>query len=103
MENMTPEEVIEIRKMFCVSQEKFAQLLGSTTVTINRWENGKSSPSRLYIRELKQLRETHGSYVCRRKEFENAGRLCRDTGNGNADNKNTVKSTNTINKCGNSH
>lgn len=67
---MTPEEILDIRKKLCVSQEKFAQLLGTTVVTVNRWENGKTVPSRLYIKELKELRSKSGSYVCRRKEFE---------------------------------
>lgn len=67
---MSPEEISEIRKKLCVSQEKFAQLLGTTVVTVNRWENGKTVPSRLYIKELKELRAKSGSYVCRRSESE---------------------------------
>ena len=67
---MTPEEIEDIRKKLCVSQEKLAQLLGTTVVTVNRWINGKTIPSRLYIKELKELRNNHGSYVCRRKKFE---------------------------------
>ena len=69
---MTPEEIQEIRRMLCVSQEKFAQLLGTTVVSVNRWENGKAKPSRLYIKEIKQLKASHGSYACRREEFKNA-------------------------------
>jgi len=67
---MNAEEIQDIRKKLFVSQEKFAQLLGTTVVTVNRWENGKTKPSRLYIKELKELRNNYGSYVCRRKEFE---------------------------------
>ncbi len=67
---MTPEEIQEIRKKLCVSQEKFAHLLGTTVVSVNRWENGKTIPSRLYIKELKELRNNHGSYACRRKELK---------------------------------
>lgn len=67
---MTPEEIQAIRHKLCVTQEKFAQLLGTTVVTVNRWENGKAKPSRLYIKEIKELKANHGSYVCRRKEFE---------------------------------
>lgn len=67
---MTPEEIQEIRRMLCVSQEKFAHLLGTTVVSVNRWENGKAKPSRLYVKELKQLKASHGSYVCRREESE---------------------------------
>lgn len=67
---MTPEEIQEIRRKLCVTQEKFAQLIGTTVVTVNRWECGKAKPCRLYIRELKELRNNCGSYVCRTKELE---------------------------------
>lgn len=66
---MTPEEIQDIRAKLCVSQEKFASLLGATVTTVNRWENGKAKPSRLYIKELKQLRASYGSYKCRREEL----------------------------------
>lgn len=69
---MTPEEIQEIRAKLCVSQEKFASLLGTTVVTVNRWENGKTKPSRLYIKELKQLRASCGSYTCRREELKDS-------------------------------
>lgn len=67
---MTPDEIIDIRKRLGVSQEKFAALLGTTVVTINRWENGKVKPSRLYIRELKELRSKSGSYLCRTEQSQ---------------------------------
>ncbi len=67
---MTPEEIIAIRKRLCVTQEKFASLIGTTTVSVNRWEKGKAVPCRLYIRELKELRAKSGSYLCRRKELK---------------------------------
>jgi putative transcriptional regulator len=67
---MTPEEIKAIRLKYGVSQEKFAYLLGTTIVTVNRWENGKVKPSRLYIRELKEIRDNFGLYVCRRKKLD---------------------------------
>ncbi len=67
---MTPEEIFQLRKKLCVSQEKFAQLLGTTAVSVNRWENARTAPSRLHIKELKELRSKIGSYLCRRKESE---------------------------------
>lgn len=67
---MTPEEIQEIRRNLAVSQERFARLLGTTVVTVNRWENGKTKPSRLYVRELKELKSNYASYICRRKESE---------------------------------
>ena len=69
---MTPKEIQEIRANLHVSQEKFAAILGTTVVTVNRWENGKTVPSRLYIKELKELRNNHGSYACRREEIEHS-------------------------------
>lgn len=67
---MDKEEIIQIRKKLCVSQEKFAQLLGATVVTVNRWENGKAKPSRLYVREIKELEADSESYLARRQEGE---------------------------------
>jgi len=69
---MTPDEITALRKKLCVSQEKFAQLLGTTVVSVNRWENGKVIPSRLYIKELKELRAKSGSYVCRQQKFKDS-------------------------------
>ncbi len=69
---MKPEEIQAIRKLYNVSQERFASLLGTTVVTVNRWENGKAKPSRLYIKELKELKANHGSYLCRRKKSEDS-------------------------------
>lgn len=62
---MTPDDIYEIRYKLQVTQEKFASLLGATVVTVNRWECGKAKPSRLYIKELKLLRDGLGSYKCR--------------------------------------
>ena len=63
---MTGEEVKMIRHMIGVTQEKFAQMLGTTTTTVSRWESGRVKPSRLYEREIKELRANHGSYANRR-------------------------------------
>jgi len=67
---MTPEEITAIRKKLCVTQEKFAQLIGTTVVTVNRWENGKAVPSRLSIKELKEIAGKSGSYICRREKHK---------------------------------
>ncbi len=65
---MTGDEVLEFRKSLGVSQEKFAHMLGTTTNSVNRWERGKAKPSRLYVKEIKELMRANGSYLCRRKE-----------------------------------
>ena len=41
------ESVKEIRQQLALSQEELARELGVSFTTINRWENGKSQPSKL--------------------------------------------------------
>lgn len=67
---MNAEEIQGIRMSIGVSQERFANLLGTTVVTVNRWENGRVKPSRLYIKEIKELRNQHATNICRRKKPE---------------------------------
>lgn len=67
---MTPEQIIELRMTLGVTQERFAALLQTTACTINRWEKGKSKPSRLYLRELREIKANNGSYICRRTKSE---------------------------------
>lgn len=69
---MDNEEIKEIRKLLCVTQEKMAQLLGTTVATVCRWESGRVRPSRLYVKELKELKAKHGSYLCRREKLKDA-------------------------------
>ena len=47
--------VKEIRKQLGLSQEDLARELGVSFATINRWENGKSSPSKLAKAQLMTL------------------------------------------------
>lgn len=56
---MNKEEIIRIRKLLGLTQERFANLLEATVVTVSRWENGRSKPSRLYVRELVRVREEY--------------------------------------------
>ncbi len=42
-----PELVKEVRKQLEISQEDLARELGVSFATVNRWENGKSRPSKL--------------------------------------------------------
>lgn len=67
---MTPEDIQEMRRKIGVTQERFAALLGTTVVTVNRWEKGKNIPSRLYVKEIMELKKNSGSYIRRRKELE---------------------------------
>ena len=69
---MRAEEIKEIRDNLKITQEKFAKILGTTVTTINRWENDKASPSRLYVKELKEVRNNIGYYLHRQKQPENS-------------------------------
>ena len=42
-----PELVKEVRRQLGLSQEELAHELGVSFATVNRWENGKTSPSKL--------------------------------------------------------
>ncbi len=45
----------KIRLTLKLSQEDLAHQLGVSFATINRWENGKSTPSRLAIGAIKEF------------------------------------------------
>ena len=42
-----PAHVKEVRKQLTLSQEDLARELGVSFATVNRWENGRSKPSKL--------------------------------------------------------
>lgn len=52
--------VRELRQVMNLSQEKFAEHLGMTFPTINRWENGHSTPSPLALKQIDILLEQLG-------------------------------------------
>lgn len=81
---MNKDQIVAFRKKLGVSQERFAQLLGATFATINRWESGKTIPSRLYIKELEQMANQHGFEVHRCKEHERSSGVCGGVSNGDA-------------------
>jgi putative transcriptional regulator len=47
--------VRELRRRMGLTQERFAAILGVTLPTINRWENGRSKPSPLAMKNLNEL------------------------------------------------
>ncbi|MEP1079433.1 helix-turn-helix transcriptional regulator [Leptolyngbya sp. FACHB-16] len=47
--------VRELRCTMQLSQEKFADELGMTFATINRWENGHATPSPLALKQIDTL------------------------------------------------
>ncbi len=44
---MDAERIRGIRTRMQLTQEDFAHLIGVTFSTVNRWENGKSTPNRI--------------------------------------------------------
>lgn len=57
-----PERVRGVRRQLGLSQEELAQALGVSFATVNRWENGKTLPSKLAQRQFEQL--------CKEKEID---------------------------------
>ena len=46
-----------IRKKLNLSQEQIASLMGISPVTVNRWENGNTKPSKITIINFKEFCE----------------------------------------------
>ncbi len=55
-----PETVKEVRRRLALSQEELAHALGVSFATVNRWENGKTDPSKLAQRQFALFCETKG-------------------------------------------
>ncbi|MFZ1201561.1 MAG: helix-turn-helix transcriptional regulator [Desulfobacterales bacterium] len=49
------QRVKEVRRQLALSQEELAHALGVSFATANRWENGKTVPSKLAQRQFKQF------------------------------------------------
>lgn len=49
------EQVKTVRVRLKLSQEELAHALGVSFATVNRWENGKTSPSKLAQRQFEQF------------------------------------------------
>lgn len=47
--------VRDLRLLYGLTQEQFAARLGVTLVTVNRWENYRTKPMPLALRQLKNL------------------------------------------------
>ncbi len=52
----TAEMIKQLRTAAGLTQEQFAARLGVTFSTVNRWENGRGSPTPLARRRLEELR-----------------------------------------------
>ncbi len=53
------EQVKAVRTALNLSQEELAHALGVSFATVNRWENGKTNPSKLAQRQFEQFCEVH--------------------------------------------
>lgn len=49
---MDADRIRSLRHRMQLTQEDFAHLIGVTFSTVNRWENGKSTPNRIASRLL---------------------------------------------------
>lgn len=47
--------VRDVRRRLGLTQEKFASRLGVSFPTVSRWENGKTTPSPLALRQLQEI------------------------------------------------
>ncbi|QDX23785.1 DUF3883 domain-containing protein [Pandoraea pnomenusa] len=56
---MSPEQIRQLRKELDLTQQHFAERLGVSFVTLNRWENGQSKPSAMGLTKLRELRAAH--------------------------------------------
>jgi len=52
-----PKLVKELRQRLGLTQEDFAQKVGVTFGSVNRWENGKRTPQPFLIRRLLEMKE----------------------------------------------
>ena len=62
-----------IRIMAKLNQEQFAKELGTTVLSVNRWENGKTEPNRMAQNQLFRFCTEHqielGELIVKRKEY----------------------------------
>ena len=61
----TPESIRALRQQLQLSQEEFAAQLGVSYRSVNRWENGHATPSRMALKLIQDL-------SCRVEHFSNS-------------------------------
>lgn len=54
---MTPFQIKRLRRRLKVTQEALATILGTSFVTVSRWENGHHAPVPAYAEALANLNE----------------------------------------------
>jgi transcriptional regulator with XRE-family HTH domain len=60
---MNPGQIRHLRKTLALTQQQFAELLGVSFVTLNRWENGQSKPSAMGQAKLQALAGRSGGHL----------------------------------------
>ena len=60
---MNGSEIKEVRQLLGQTQEEFAHQLGVTLSTVNRWENQKTVPSRLAVKQIRMLMQREGLHI----------------------------------------
>ena len=53
--SMNPNQIRSLRQTTGLTQQQFADLLGVSFVTLNRWENGQTKPSAMGAAKLQEL------------------------------------------------
>jgi putative transcriptional regulator len=59
-EEMSGDEIRNLRKKLGLTQEEFAHAVAVTFSTVNRWENGHAKPSKLARRAIEALMAPKG-------------------------------------------
>lgn len=66
-------EIKKMRQKQFMSQTDFAQLLGVSFTTVNRWENGKSKPSYKAMKTIDEYCKVNGIDFDIHSEFVDEG------------------------------
>ena len=53
---MTPKQIKALRLSLGLSQENFGGKVGVSWTTINRWENGKSKPHKVFVKIMEGMK-----------------------------------------------
>jgi transcriptional regulator with XRE-family HTH domain len=55
--NMTPAEIVKLRKALGKTQAEFGELLGSEQATVSRWESGQWEPNAHQVKLMQGFKE----------------------------------------------
>jgi len=55
LDNMTPADIKDLRRLMECNQESFGMLFEVSQKAVSKWESGKGKPSKLAMRELKKM------------------------------------------------